>query len=169
MGEENMKKLRQLSDLIERIMKVLLVVVFSVMTISCVLQVYTRTVLNTSLSWTEELARFTFIWTNLLGASLCVKYNAHATVTVILDILNQKVRRYVLIAIQLIILAVAYVMIIPGTQFALKVSSSVSPALKWSMGLIYGAVPVTGVLVMLYTLVYLADLVVSQHGEGGKA
>ncbi len=164
-----MKKLRQFSDLIEKVTNVLLVVIFSIMIIACVLQVYTRAVLNTSLSWTEELARFTFIWTNLLGASLCVKHHAHATVTVVLDALNQKVKRYVLIVIQLIILAVTYVMVVPGAQFALKVSSSLSPAMKWSMGLIYGGVPIAGALIMIYTLIYLFDLVINPNKEGGEA
>ena len=160
-----MKKLRQISDTVEKITRFIIVITFSIMIIACVLQVYTRYVLNTSLSWTEELARFTFIWTNLLGASLCVKYNAHATVTAVFEVLPQKIKQYVLVFIQLVILAVCYVLIVPGTQFAMQVSRSVSPAMKLSMSFIYGVVPIMGLLIVLYTLIYLIDTIVRIRGE----
>ena len=160
-----MKKLRQISDTVEKLTRFIIVITFSIMIIACVLQVYTRYVLNTSLSWTEELARFTFIWTNLLGASLCVKYNAHATVTAVFEILPHKIKQYVLVFIQLVILAVSYVLIVPGIQFTMQVSRSVSPAMKLSMGLIYGAVPITGIFIVLYTLIYLIDTIVRMRGE----
>jgi TRAP-type C4-dicarboxylate transport system permease small subunit len=163
-----MNRLNRVSNIVEAITKLLLVVVFTIMIAACVLQVYTRFVLNTSLSWTEELARFTFIWTNLLGATLCVKYNSHATVTVILDILPAKPKKILLIVIQLIILAVSYVLVVPGIRFTLQVVKTLSPAMKWSMSLIYGAVPITGTIIIMYTLINLINMLCDKSSWGAK-
>ena len=72
-------------NIVTKFLKFAIVVVFSILVASCVLQVFTRFVLNSSLSWTEELARYTFIWANMLGAILCTKNKSNATVSVITD------------------------------------------------------------------------------------
>ena len=74
--------------IITKFLSSVIVVVFSILVISCVLQVFTRFVLNSSLSWTEELARYTFIWANMLGAILCTKNKSNATVSVVTDNLS---------------------------------------------------------------------------------
>ena len=54
-----MKVLRFLDENIE---KILCVVLLAAMSILIVVQVFFRYALNNSLSWTEELARYMFIW-----------------------------------------------------------------------------------------------------------
>jgi TRAP-type C4-dicarboxylate transport system permease small subunit len=120
--------------------------------------------MNTSLSWTEELARFTFIWTNLLGASLCVKYNAHATVTVIFENLPHKIKQYVLVFIQLVVLAVCYVLIVPGIQFTIQVSRFAQSRDEAEHGLHLYFCSHLGILIVLYTLIILIDTIVQMRG-----
>lgn len=47
------------------------------------LQVIMRTVFKNSLTWSEELSRYIFIWQIWLGASTALKYNEHIRVTLI--------------------------------------------------------------------------------------
>lgn len=44
-------------------------------------QVIIRAILGTSLAWTEELSRLTFLWSVYVGAALCVKRNGHVRIT----------------------------------------------------------------------------------------
>ncbi len=44
-------------------------------------QVICRMTLGTSIAWTEELSRYTFLWSVYLGVALVAKYGAHVRVT----------------------------------------------------------------------------------------
>ena len=76
-----MKKLQQMSNAINKLVSYVGMMVFIVLIIACVAQVFFRFILNNSLSWSEELARFCFIWMHMLGASLLIEGSGHATVT----------------------------------------------------------------------------------------
>ena len=65
-----MKVLQRVSDTVNRIVGYVGIAVFLALIIACVMQVFFRFVLNNSLSWTEELARYCFIWMHMLGASI---------------------------------------------------------------------------------------------------
>lgn len=164
-----MEKIRKMSDLATRITGFLIVAIFTVMIGACVLQVFTRYALNNSLSWTEELARYTFIWSNFLGAAICVRKGSHATVTVILDYLvPRRIKKHVLVLIQTIIAFSAFIMVYYGTQVAYLTRMQNSPAMKVNMSLINMAVPVCGGLILLHALVNIID-VVAGNSEGGSA
>jgi len=68
-------------------------------------QVVSRYVFGNPFTWTEELARYVFVWMSMLGMAVGVKYGSH----IALDILVKKLQgtpRKVLVAVnQLFILA----------------------------------------------------------------
>ena len=49
----------------------------AIMTILVFIQVVMRYVFSNSLSWSEELARFIFLWLSWIGASYAVKERSH--------------------------------------------------------------------------------------------
>lgn len=53
-------------------------------------QVIMRSVFNYSLSWSEELSRYIFIWQTWLGASTALKYNEHIKVELIFSFVKNK-------------------------------------------------------------------------------
>lgn len=65
--EEYMKKLRWVWDNFEEI---LLVLIIAVITLASGLQVVCRYLFNSSLTWSEELSRYLFVWTGFLTLSL---------------------------------------------------------------------------------------------------
>lgn len=52
-----------------------------VMILCLMAQVAARMTLGTSIAWTEELSRYTFLWSVFLGAALVAKRGAHVRVT----------------------------------------------------------------------------------------
>jgi TRAP-type C4-dicarboxylate transport system permease small subunit len=147
-----MDALAKIDAVITKLVNFMVIVLFTILTISCILQVFTRYVLNDSLFWTEELARYTYIWSNLLAASMCVKAKGHATVTMILDMMTVRVRRFFSILINLVMLWGAAIMVIYGYQVANNFMTQFSPALKIPMFYYYIVLPISGVLMIFYVL-----------------
>ena len=87
-----MKRICRLSDWINRCVQYIGFVQLSLMTLIIILQVFYRYVLGSSLSWSEESARFLFIWVVLLGASMGVKESFHVSVTLFKDMLPRRIK-----------------------------------------------------------------------------
>lgn len=155
----------KLAAIIEKILYVSIVITFSVLIASCVLQVFTRFVLNNSLSWTEELARYAFIWANFLGAAVCTQKGSHATVTAITDFLPAKAKSMSKIFVNVIIVLISLVLIFYGFKVAFAVRSQLSPALRISMGYVYGSAPVCGIFIFFYSVLHLLDAVKELTGK----
>lgn len=66
-----MKKLLHVLD--EYLEEVLLVILLAGMAVIMGIQVFCRYVLSMSLSWSEELTRYLFIWAGFLSISYCTK------------------------------------------------------------------------------------------------
>lgn len=82
-----MKIIKWLDNNIERVILLILLVVMTVVT---VLQVFMRYVMENSLTWSEELARFCFIWLVYIGISYGVKRAKHVRVEAIFSIVKRR-------------------------------------------------------------------------------
>ena len=118
----------------------------------CILQVFTRYVLNDSLTWTEELARFSFMYVSFLGAALCVNAGTHARITVLVDFVPKPVQLVFEYIGYVIILICAYVMITQGFSLLGTVGVQKSPMLKIPMSVFYAACPIGAVFMAIYAL-----------------
>ena len=65
------------------------------------LQFFTRYVLNDSLAWTEEIARYGLIWITFIGAAIVVRKNMHISVEVLLHFLPTGSARVLLALVDL--------------------------------------------------------------------
>ena len=151
-----MKKLHRVSDITNQIVSYLGITIFVVLILACVTQVFCRFVLNNSLSWTEELARYCFIWMHMLGASLLIESSSHATVTAVLDLLHGAVRKLVDVVVELIIFFNGTVMLYAGAQLAYSSRANLSTAMSLPMWCINSSVAVGGLLLMFQAFVQIA-------------
>lgn len=70
-----------LKKLYDNFEEYLCVIMLSVMILCLAAQVIIRMFLGSSIAWTEELSRYSFLWTVYLGAALVAKRGAHVRVT----------------------------------------------------------------------------------------
>ena len=146
--------MKVLKFLDENLEKMLCVVFLALMSIIIVLQVFFRYVLNNSLSWSEELARYLFIWMIYVGISYGVKLDKHICVDAVYTFMPKGIKRgYALVAYVLfLIFAVAiiyYGILVVGMQIT---SGQVSPAMGLPMQYVYAA-PVVGMVLTVVRLV----------------
>ncbi len=113
------------------------------------LQVFCRYVLNSALSWPEELARFAFVWFVFLGASLVTRRARHITIDMVPRGLPQEGLKIHAMAVRVIQAACATFLVTCGSDLVSQ-ASYVSPALEWSYAYLYLAVPIGSAIALTF-------------------
>lgn len=150
------------NKIISTVLNFLIIVSFSILILSCILQVFTRFILNSSLSWTEELARYSFIWANMLGAILCTKNKTNAVVTIITDNVTHSKKIKLQIITNILSIIIGIIIFYFGIRVAYAVRTQLSPALRISNLFIYGAAPVFAALLIFYSIYDLYVLAIER-------
>ena len=121
------------------------------MTLVVLLGVFTRYVLNDSLAWIEELARYSMIWLTWLGGGLALRRGAHIAVEFFTDALPEKARSVVILLGRAGVFFFLGICFWYGVDLTMPVSAQSTIALGISMQIPYAAIPV-GALLMAYHL-----------------
>ncbi len=125
------------------------------MTIIVVAQVFARYVLNASLFWSEELARYLLVWLTFLGASVAYRQGLHPGVDFFYIRMPYAWRRRSAILVHLLSLALFGIMVLKGAAFAYFVRLQISPALSLPKWLIMAIVPVSGAIFFIHGMYFL--------------
>lgn len=150
-----MRIIKWLDNNIER---VTLLILLAVMTIVTVLQVFMRYVMENSLSWSEELARFCFIWLVYIGISYGVKRAKHVRVEAILSVLKRRGKFVINLIANVLFLYFA----IYATYYGFSIMNSIqatgqtAPALGIPMSIMYLGMPIG----MLLTIIRLVQRII---------
>ncbi len=126
-------------------------------TMACVviLQVIFRYVLNHSLFWSEELARYILVWLTFLGASCAYYRKVHPSIDLITNRLHQKAQSALKFAVHAISLCLFVVMIYHGTLFTYFVRMQISPAMAIPKWIIFSVIPLSGLLFSLHCITFI--------------
>lgn len=102
-------------------------------------QIFMRYVMGASLSWSEELARYLFIWMTYVGVSYAVRRDAHIRVTMATDLLPAVYQIYVRILTHLIFGAFALFVMYQGWNMVEKIFrfGQKSASMGIPMGFVY--------------------------------
>lgn len=117
----------------------LCVFLMSFMTLLIFVQVVMRYVFNNSLSWSEELARYVFIWLIYIGISYGCKLRKHIKIDAALYLFPKKVRPYVVLIGDILFIAFALYITYTGFKYSIaQIQYDMrSPALKIPFQYIY--------------------------------
>lgn len=125
------------------------------MTAVVILQVFCRYILNYSLFWSEELARFLLVWLTFLGATVAYHRNMHPSVDVVFRRLARPTRNGVLRFVHLVVLVFSLILIWYGCSFSYFVRLQTTPALSLPKWIIFMIIPVSGMIFLLHALSFL--------------
>lgn len=85
--------MRRFLDLLDKIIIAVLILILSVMLLVGAMQVIWRYVLQQSLSWSEELMRYLYVWATMLGAARLSGGKASPASTVFWIMWGENLRR----------------------------------------------------------------------------
>ncbi|ARF14035.1 MULTISPECIES: TRAP transporter small permease [Sporosarcina] len=136
-----MPVLRWIDHNVER---VILFLLLSVMTIVIILQVFMRYVVESSLTWSEELARFCFVWLIYIGISYGVKRARHIRVEALLSVFKRRGKYVINMIAHLMFLFFALIAVYYGFTIyqAIKDTGQVAPSIRISMSIMYLGMPI---------------------------
>jgi len=151
-----MKKIVQIYDLIE---EKYLVFQLAVSVIVIFFQVVMRSVFNSSLSWSEELARYLYIWQGWLGISLIEKRRKHIAIDILREKFHGVPRKVLETIVQVICICTSAYMASAGfkmVSFAMA-SGTRSTAMRIPLSVIYAAMPVGCTLYCVRLLFHMLE------------
>lgn len=127
------------------------------MSIIVAVQVFCRYVLNHSLFWSEELARYLLVWLTFLGASVAYYRGVHPGIDVVYARMPDALRKVAAAAVHLLSIALFVIMIIFGIKFAYFIRHQISPALYLPKWLVFTIIPFSGTVLLLHGLIFFLD------------
>lgn len=138
-----MKRLFELLD--KHLEEFLLMAALAAMACIMMVQIAARYVFQASLSWTEEITRFLFIWSAFLSISYCIRYHISIKVVTILEYVPKKAALALKVVGKIVMLLFYGYMLHYAAKFMMDTiaSGQVSPACGIPMVLIYSA-PLVG-------------------------
>ena len=140
----------------DNILSVLMALIIVIMFV----QVLFRYVFNQSLSWSEELARFIFVWLTFLGAAICVKERIHIGVEFLTERLTGKRKKYFELFQTALMTIFNVILSIIGFCWVWEVSGTLSPAMNLPLNIVlYAALPVASLLSIVFgTKQFIEDI-----------
>ena len=111
------------------------------------LQVIMRTVFKNSLTWSEELARYMFVWLALLGSAWCGRGHIHVRMTALVNRFPAPVIHGLQVIISLLISLTCFYLFPHACEIFVKQSRLKAVTLGVSLGIEYIAAPV-GILMI---------------------
>ena len=135
---------------LERTIGILLMVGVFVLVL---LQVVTRYVFDSPLSWTEEVARLTLVWLTFIAAAFVSSRRSHITVDLIATVVPPRVGRVIGTFARLVVLAVSAFMAVAGIMMVDIVAAIAMPASGLPTALLYLAATVGFILIFIHTII----------------
>ena len=117
--------------------------------IIALIQVFFRYVLNNSLPWPEEMARWAFIWLIFLGCALLTRRSGHIVIDIVQRQLGERGLFIHTVAVRIVVAASSAALLYYGADLVSR-ATYVSPALEWSFKYLYLAVPVGAALSLIF-------------------
>ena len=151
-----MKIYKKILDIIEKILTVLIAIVFAVMLVAIVYLVFTRYVLHHAPSWCEELARFGFLYLVFLTCPIAVRKGTHLQVDFISSQYPPKVHHVVSIISSLVTIGVLAFLFYQAVHLPLRLTK-LSGAMQLPYKYLYGIMPVGCFFMALYSIEVILD------------
>ena len=144
---------------IDKILETVLIVIMAAMVLNVLLQVFAG-FLKIQLDFTEEVAGFLLIWVGLLGASYATGKKLHLAIDLLPRSRSAEAQKRFNIIINIIVLLFALSVMVVGGIRLVYISLSlnqVSPLLEFPKGYIYTVLPLSGIIIVYYSLANMYD------------
>jgi len=120
-------------------------------------QVVARYGFHHSLTWSEEVGRYIFVWISFLGMAAAFKAGAHVALDLLVKYLQGVSRKTLELVNSVLIVLLSSAILYSGMKLFFLGMRQKSPALKLPMHWVYIVVPVSGTILLYFAVRALWD------------
>lgn len=146
-------------------MLVILALLFGVMAVIIIFQVFSRFFLGLPLAWSEELARLIMAYSVFLGAALALRQSRLIAVEFLAEKLSVSKRKILTLVIQIIAIFFFIILFVQGIEMLGQVHTQLSSALRLPMSVFYASIPIGSVLLTMSSIAVILELFIVKEGE----
>jgi len=147
-------------DKISNFFKAIVLIFMIIMNIVVFANVVSRFVFGVSIAWSTEIARYSYIWVTFLGTAIAFRKEKHANINLLYISLPRKYSNYLKMLNYILIAILFYYIFITGIKQTIIVFPFSANYLRFiSLSYIYAAIPICGILVLLYDFTFLYKLI----------
>lgn len=159
-----MEKLRSIMD---KALAIICALLLTFMTLLATYQVVTRYVFKAPSTMSEDLLSYSFVWVSLLGSALVFGQKDHMRLSLFSDKLKGASGLAVSIFTELLVMGIAVIVFLVGGKSFVEVGAlQMSPTLDISMNWIYLILPISGVLIIIYTVLNIVQSIQAYNAVG---
>ena len=152
------KLLVKTKKFLNKVLAALCTILLVFMTFLVIWQVFTRYVLNDPASFTEELVRYSLIWTGFIGAAYAFSTSEHMALTFLRDKFDPNSKRIITIGVDVLIMLFAFaIMFIGGTKLSFAASMEYSALLGVPRSLVYSMAPISGLFIVVIQIINIYE------------
>jgi len=141
--------LKRFNRHIDRISAVVLNITIAAIFIIIVVSVFCRYILSNSLTWSEEVAKFTLVWMCFIGASTVMIRGGHVSIQSFYNWARGIAKVVLVIFTELVVLTTLGLIVWYGWDITLTAIPQRSPVVPWlSLGAVYISMPVGGLMML---------------------
>ena len=159
-----MKKLKWLYQNIEEI---LLCIFLTILVCVSGIQVAARYIFNNSLTWSEELCRYLYVWSGFTTVGFAIKHGSIIKIDTLVTALPKSVRRILDVVTSLITIFIVAVLFRGGVSVVAEVvrTGQLTPAMRVPIWLVYLCAPVGYALIELRMVEHLIGVLRGKKDE----
>jgi TRAP-type C4-dicarboxylate transport system permease small subunit len=155
-----MQRAEHVFNKVNRFLEIFLIVIFSLLVLDVLFQVFSRYILGTSFTWTEEFARFSLIWMTIVGAAYLNAKREHLSMDFLYQKLSEENRKKASVLIEVLIFLFALIVMVIGGFNLVYITlhlEQLSGTLRIPLGYIYAIFPSCGLLIMCFSVYHISN------------
>lgn len=158
---DGLKKVKRIFD---NAIDNLIAIFIAVMCIIVAATVFTRYFFSYTPRWSSEVSLLLLVWVGFIGIAVGFRDKLHIGVGALVAIMPKKVQTLCDIIAKILVILVAIVFIFYGLRFTALMGGSTMPGTGLPQSVLYGAIPATGILMLIYGIELLFKRVCIKNG-----
>jgi TRAP-type C4-dicarboxylate transport system permease small subunit len=156
-----MKAFKLVFNKVNKFLEWFMIIIFALLVLDVLFQVFSRYLLGRSFTWTEEFARFSLIWLTIIGAAYLNAKREHLSMDFLYEKLSLGTKRKVSILVEIFIFLFALIIMTIG-GFNLVYTTlhleQLSGTLRIPLGYVYAILPFSGLLIMCFSIYHISTI-----------